>query len=242
MKAARTRNTEHGTQTNRKSLCSGLRSVICALISVFCVLCSLSYADSWEPESALRIFLENNYPWERIEISNISFAGNVPDKSPDLITVVKGPVGKGVFAFIFDGDQKVIAKADIRVLDVVVKSRRPFSRGYVLQDDDLYLSEMDINRMPKSAVRDQETVIGKPLKRSVLADTVIVDNMVEKTPAVKKGRKVVLLISARGFSITAAGEIKEKGHVGTQVKAMNLSSKKEVRGVLVDENTIKVEL
>ncbi|MBI5741916.1 MAG: flagellar basal body P-ring formation protein FlgA [Nitrospirae bacterium] len=218
-----------------------------SLVTFLIVTCHLSLvtlvpAYSWEPEDALRNFLEKNYPWERIDVSNVSFAGNVPDKAPDLIIVEKGPVGKGVFVLVFDGDQKVIAKADVRVLDVVVKSKRPFSRGYVLQDDDLYLSEMDINRMPKGAVRDHETVIGKPLKRSVPADAVIVDNMVDKTQAVKKGRKVVLLISGTGFSITAAGEIREKGYVGTQVKAMNLSSKKEVRGVLVDENTIRVEL
>jgi flagella basal body P-ring formation protein FlgA len=159
-----------------------------------------------------------------------------------VIAVEKGPLGKGVFSFIYDCARKVTVKADVRALDLIVKSKRSFKKGYVFQGDDVYLTEMDISKMPKSAVNDLEAIIGKPLKRSVLADMVIVEDMIETTQTVKKGKKIILLISAQGFSITAAGEIKEKGYVGTQVKAMNLSSKKEVRGVLIDENTVKVEL
>jgi len=52
----------------------------------------------------------------------------------------------------------------------------------------------------------------------------------------------VLLFNAHGFNISAAGETREKGYVGMAVKAINVSSKKEVRGVLIDERTVKVEL
>jgi len=203
---------------------------------------SESLADSLGAENALKVFLENNYPWEKIEVSNVRIAGNIPDQSPEQITVEKGPLGKGIFSFILDNSQKVIVKADVRALGPVVKSKRPFRKGYVLQDDDLYLSEMYVSKMPKSTVNDPEDVIGKPLKRSILADMVIVQEMVEKTQTVKKGSRVVLLISGQGFNISAIGEIKEKGYVGMQVRAKNLSSKKEVRGVLIDENTVKVEL
>jgi flagella basal body P-ring formation protein FlgA len=203
---------------------------------------SETIADSWEPENVLQMFLKNNYPWEKIEVSNVRIAGHIPDKSPDLITVEKGPVGKGVFSFMLDDTQKVIVNADVRALDFVVKSKRPFKKGYVLQDEDIYLSEMDVSKMPKNALQHPEAVIGKSLQRSIMADMVIVEEMLEKNQVVKKGRKVVLIISSRGFNISATGELREKGYVGMQVKAMNLSSKKEVRGVLVDENTVRVEL
>jgi len=206
----------------------------------FCLPAAI--ADPLQPESALQAYLENNYPWQKIEVTNVNVAGDLAGASPDQITVEKGPVGKGVFSFTDENDNKIIVKADIRALDAVVKSIRPLKKGYVLQDSDVYLSEMDINRMPKSAVKNPESIIGKPLKRSILADMVIVQDMIEKTGTVKKGNRVVLLYSAPGFNITAAGEIREKGYIGTQVKAINLSSRKEVRGVLIDENTVKIEL
>lgn len=214
--------------------------VLSAVTVLFCS--SRIMADPLEPGNELQAFLENKYPWGKIEISNVHIVGNIQDKTPELITVEKGPVGKGVFSFIFDNTQKVIVTADVRALDPVVKSKRPYRKGYVLQDEDVYLSEMDIHKMPKSAIHDPETVVGRTLKRSILADMVIAEEMIEKSDVVKKGKRVVLLINGVGFNITAAGEIKEKGYIGTQVKAMNLSSKKEVRGVLIDENTVKVEL
>jgi flagella basal body P-ring formation protein FlgA len=219
-------------------------NTLCICIIVICVALasSESMADSTGAENALKVFLEKNYPWEKIEVSNVRVAGTMSDQSPEEITVEKGPLGKGIFSFMLDNAQKVIVKADVRALGLVVKNKRPLRKGYVLQDDDLYLSEMYISKMPKSAVEDPEDIIGKPLKRSVLADMVIVEEMVEKTQMVKKGSRVILMISGQGFNISAIGELREKGYIGTQVRAMNLSSKKVVRGVLIDENTVKVEL
>ncbi|RJQ55750.1 MAG: flagella basal body P-ring formation protein FlgA [Nitrospiraceae bacterium] len=222
----------------------------CLLFAAFCLLpvCASGFQTSdladetWNPAEALQAFLAENYPWEKIEVSNVHVTGDVPARLPDLITVERGPLGKGVFSFSYDNSRKTTVRADVRAFDFVVKSRRPFNKGYVLQDEDLYVSEMDINKIPKGAVKDPGAVIGKNLKRSVMADMVIAEEMVEKEQLVRKGRKVVLLIGAEGFSIAAAGETKEKGYVGTQIKAMNLSSKKEVRGVLIDENTVRVEL
>jgi flagella basal body P-ring formation protein FlgA len=186
--------------------------------------------------------LAENYPWEKIEISNVKMLGVMPDKAPDTITVEKGPIGKAVFSFLFDNSQKVTVKAEVRVYDNIVKSKRPFKKGYVLSSDDMYLSEMDINKMPKSSVKDPETIVGKSLNRSITANITLTEEMVEKSQVVDKGKQVVLLINAHGFNITTAGETREKGYVGKPVKATNLSSKKEVRGVLINEKTVEVEL
>ncbi|RJQ13386.1 MAG: flagella basal body P-ring formation protein FlgA [Nitrospiraceae bacterium] len=199
-------------------------------------------AASWDPEETLRDFLADNYPWENMEISNVQAGGSIPDKAPDAIIVEKGPLGKGVFTFVFDDDRRITVRADIRAFEKTVRSKRPFKKGYVLTEEDVYMSETDINKMPRNAVKDSGSIIGKPLRRSILANVPIVEGMVEKSQTVKKGRKVLLLINSRQLNISAAGETKENGYVGMPVRAINLSSKKEVRGVLIDENTVKVEL
>ncbi len=224
---------------------SGVRRSIflsCILTFVFCLLNSAVFAAPWAAESVLQTFLTENYPWEKIEISNVKILGAMPDKAPDTITVEKGPIGKAVFSFVFDNSQKVTVKAEVRAYDNIVKSKRPFKKGYVLSSDDLYLSEMDINKMPRSSVKDPETIVGKSLNRSITANITLTEEMVEKSQVVDKGKQVVLLINAHGFNITAAGETREKGYVGKPVKATNLSSKKEVRGVLINERTVEVEL
>jgi len=65
---------------------------------------------------------------------------------------------------------------------------------------------------------------------------------VEKYKVVKRGQMVELIIGNEGFSISASGKTKEKGYVGKPVRAVNLSSKKVVTGVLIDESTVKVKL
>jgi len=69
----------------------------------------------------------------------------------------------------------------------------------------------------------------------------IVDSMVSDKTLVKRGQRVVLVVESPDFNITAVGEIKENAYVGSYVKAMNLTSKKVITGLLIDENTVEVE-
>ena len=231
---------ESGVKVGRSIFCVLFFSL--CLFSVQCLLSISAMAESWDPEEVLMQYLGDNYPWPKIEIEGVKITGAIPAKAPDTIIVEKGPIGKGEFTLLFDDGEKMEVKADVRALDNVVKSRRPFKKGYVLSSEDIYVSEMDIRRMPKSSVQDPEEIIGKPLRRSIIANTTLTENMVEKSQVVDKGKPVTLLIHSRGFDITASGETKEKGYVGMTVKAINISSKKEVRGVLIDERTVEVEL
>ena len=241
------RNKKSGA-SSQESVIRIKKTLICILFSIlslfiaYCLLSTEVIAASWTAEDVLQAFLAEKYPWEKIEISNVKMIGARPDRAPDAINVEKGPLGKAVFSFVFDNSQKVTVTAEVRAFDNVVKSKRPFKKGYVLDNEDLYLSEMDINKMPVSSVKDPETIIGKSLNRSITANITITEDMVEKSQVVDRGKQVVLLISAHGFNITAAGETREKGYVGKAVKAINLSSKREVRGVLINERTVKVEL
>jgi flagella basal body P-ring formation protein FlgA len=234
--------------SNQESVIRIKKTLICVLFSILSLFIfdgSMSaevIAASWTAEDVLQTFLAENYPWEKIEISNVKMISAGPDRVPDTINVEKGPLGKAVFSFFYDDSQKATVTAEVRAFDTVVRSKRPFNKGHVLNNEDLYLSEMDIKRMPVSSVKDPETIIGKSLKRSITANITVTEDMVEKSQVVDKGKQVVLLINAHGFNITAAGETREKGYVGKAVKAINLSSKREVRGVLINERTVKVGL
>lgn len=224
------------------ALCSGfwvLLSVFCVLGSGFCIPSS-AIAAPWDLENVIKEYLTDNYPWAAIEVNNIKVYGDIPEEAPRRIVIKKGPLGKAAFSLEFKGRRAITVTADVRALDWVVKSKRPFRKGHILQKDDVYLSLMDVKRMPRSAIRSPDEIIGKPLKRSVIADMPIVEGMLEKAPLVKRGQPVVLLIESRGLRITTLGMTKEKGYVGMPVKAINLSSRKEVSGILINENTVKV--
>ncbi|MBI4686802.1 MAG: flagellar basal body P-ring formation protein FlgA [Nitrospirae bacterium] len=221
-----------------------LYSVFCILSPVSCLLCLLlvaSPAFAADISDVLKTYLKENYPWAEIEIKNIVTNGDVPDEKPARIIAEKAPPGKTIFNLEFKNGKKITASSEVKAFDPVVKVRRALRKGYVIQEEDVYMTMMDIVQMPKGAVRDSANVVGKPLNRSLISNMIITDSMINDTPLVKKGHKVVLLLESPNFSITTSGETGESAFVGSHVKVINLASKKFVRGLLVDENTVRVE-
>lgn len=221
-----------------------LLHVICTvLISYFIVMPSVFVsAASWSPEDELRSYLLKNYPWEEIDISNVQLIGKISNELPERIIVEKGPLGRAAFSLILKNNKKIILKAHVRAFGRVVKSKRPFKKNHVIASEDIYLSKIDIRKMPGSSVKDPEKILGKSLKRSITVNIPIVEDMIEMSQVVARGESVVLLLSYKGMSIRTSGKTKEKGYVGMPVRAMNISSKKEVIGILVDNRTVKVVL
>jgi flagella basal body P-ring formation protein FlgA len=216
---------------------------ICLLPFIWLLLLNSSSAIalSWSPETVLKAYLKDNYPWTEIEIHDLIVAKEIPDEQPIKIGVDKGPPGKTVFVIEFKNGVKITATASVKALDWIVMSGRAFRKSHYLQKDDVYVKLMDITRIPKGAIKSPEQVIDKLLTRSIPANIPLVDNMIADTPVVKRGSRVTLLVESSSFTITTTGETKENGYVGSNVRAVNLASKKVISGLLVDENTIKVE-
>lgn len=220
---------------------TSLFSVVCVLTSVFLCL-SYSKAETWNPEDELRAYLTDNYPWEEIEVSNVQESGGLSDERPERIQVEKGPLGRAVFAFIFSNDEKVMVSADVKAYGRVIMSKGQLQKRHVIEEEDIYLTRMDVGRLPGNLVKDPEKILGKTAKRSISANVPIKEDMIEMSQLVERGKSVVLLLSHEGMVIRTNGKTKEKGYVGMPVRAINISSKKLVSGVLIDENTVRVEL
>jgi len=201
----------------------------------------LSPAASLNIEDVLKEYIKSHFPWAEIEIHDLIMSKEVPDELPVRIGVEKGLPGKTIFTMGFKNGTIVKATANVKAFDEVVFSGRAFRKGHHLQKEDFYVKLMDITRIPKSAVRNTDQVIGKTLTRSIVANVPILDNMVSDMPVIKRGCKVTLIVESPSFIITTLGEVKENAYVGGNVKAINPASKKVVSGLLVDENTVKVE-
>lgn len=216
--------------------------VLClVLASGFWLLAPATAAASWSPELELTAHLKKNYPWAQIEISELRLSSPAPAEMPTAIVVEKTPPGKCAFRFEFRSGKSISATAFIKAYDQVVISRSGFSKGHILQPSDLYSSLMETARIPKSAAREEEAVVGKRLLRSIVPNMPITNAMISEMPLVKRGHRVVLAVETGGFSIKTAGELKQDAVVGEHVKVINLATKKTVAGLLSDENTVLVE-
>ncbi|MCX7913272.1 MAG: flagellar basal body P-ring formation chaperone FlgA [Thermodesulfovibrionales bacterium] len=197
------------------------------------------YSELTDLSRILKEYLKKNYPWAEIDISEIG-ERTVISELPEKILILKGPPGKTVFLLEFKGNKKVTVTTTVRAFEWIVMSSKPLRKGEILQQDDIYLTLLDVERIPKGSISKIEDAIGKHLNRSVGANMPIVDSMLTQQKKVKRGQLVSMVIESPHFIIRALGEIKDDAFVGKKVKVINIASKKTVTGVLVDENTVKV--
>jgi len=220
----------------------GIRNSVLFAISslLFAMLVVSAYAEQQNIEDMLKNYLLDNYPWKRIEIKNVKTDSRIPMDTPTEIKTIKGPLGNATFVLEFKDAEKALVDANVVAFDEVIKSKRAVKKGQILREDDVYVDVVDVTKV-LGGVRNIKEIVGKPLRRSIVVNAVITEDMIEKNIVVNKDTKVMLIVESQGFVITAVGKLKEKGYVGMPVRVINLSSKKEVLGELINENTVKVE-
>ncbi len=196
---------------------------------------------SWSPEAVLRSYLGSQFPWAAVDISDLEVSAVLPDDAPQSIVVEKSPPGRSVFRFEFRNGRSLQVTTYVKTFDRVVMARSACPRGYELKRDDVYETLMESGRLPRGAIRSLDRAVGKPLLRSVTANTPLTGIMVSESALIKRGRKVMIAVEKPGFTIRAAGQLSQDAAVGDMVKALNVQSKKIVTGMLVDENTVRVE-
>lgn len=193
------------------------------------------------PAEILRTYVLEHRPWVDVEIRNLAMSTDPPAGIPRRIVVERGLPGRTVFAMEYGNGVTVKATADVAAFEEVVASARSLSKERPLKEGDVYLMRMEVENIPTGAVMDLQAVVGKTLTRQIGANLPIVDHYLAGSPLVKRGGKVTLLVEANGIRITTTGETRDNAYVHASVRAVNLASRKTVTGILIDENTVRVD-
>ncbi len=202
---------------------------------------SAAHAAGPAPAEILRTYVLGHRPWADVEVRNLTLSADLPAGSPGRIVVERGLPGRTVFAMEYGNGVTVKAAADVAAFEEVVASARPLSRERALAEGDVCLVRMEVENIPTGAVTDPQAVVGKTLTRSIGANLPIVDRYLAGSPLVKRGGKVTLLVETGRVRITAAGQIRDNAYVNASVRAVNIMSRKTVTGILIDENTVRVD-
>jgi len=221
------------------------KCLFCFLSIFFGVLISFGFVWSawsatWEPREIVKQYLRSHYPWSEIEILDLSAEAELPKDPPVKVYLISGPLGRAVFSFGFRSGQRAIIQAQIRALDWVVATRRPLKRGQIIDKEDVYQSLIDVRKIPKDVSTRLEGTWGKVVMQSLEINTPIAENNLGDIPVIKKGQRVTLIISAPGLKITTQGETREDGYPGRQIRVVNLFSNRDIRGIPIDDTSVKV--
>lgn len=149
----------------------------------------------------------------------------------------------GMMVFFANGREvrKIRFSARIDIYADVLVPRHFLKMHHEIQADDIQFINKNIAGLPQDVITEKKEVLGKRTTLSINNPEVLRLSLVEDPPLVNKGDRVILLIEDDHFKITALGEAKEVGRKGDRIKLINLSSKKEVYGRVLDGNTVQVD-
>jgi flagella basal body P-ring formation protein FlgA len=181
----------------------------------------------------LEDYLKKEFGFEEVYIDNLKLNGKL-DELPDNLQIERFYGRYLKFSCVKDG--KVFdGKADIRAFKKVITAKYGLEKGRELAEEDVVERLIEFSKVPKGAITDISTVLGKTLKSSIQANGVITEN---KLITVKKGETVVIKIERPTFSLKMEGKALEDGYSGRLIRVLNLSSNKVIKGMVQDDKTI----
>jgi flagella basal body P-ring formation protein FlgA len=206
-----------------------------------------------EVQKFLKDYFEKNMVFDnhtQIEVREVKILDDAAFSSSSMITGVLLPPhafrGGDIFATILfnlnNGEiKKIRVNAKIEILKEVVVTTRYLPRHHQIKKEDVKVVLRKISSFPFNGFTDIKEVIGKRTSLSVNPGEILQEGMVEAIPLIRKGNPVTLLIESSKFRITAPGEAREDGRIGDRIRLINLISKKQIFGKVVDEKTVIVE-
>jgi flagella basal body P-ring formation protein FlgA len=137
--------------------------------------------------------------------------------------------------------REIRVQARVEIYADVLVARNSLRRHQVVEEKDVQVLNRNITSLPGDVATTLQEVLGKRMTLSVNSQEVLRKSMVEVPPLVKKGERVTLLVENPSFTITSVGEAKEDGRKGDRIRAVNIASKREVYGEVLDDHTVQVD-
>jgi flagella basal body P-ring formation protein FlgA len=162
--------------------------------------------------------------------------------------IINGYTGKNRANFIVTLSDN--AKNEKRLLvdisyDATVEAfvtAKPIKKGEYLSESDFYVIRHKISRLPVAAVINRSEIEGKFTKAPIGQGVIVRADFLTSSLSVKKGQRVNVLIAANNLTLSTSGVLRTDAVMGNSVKVMCDISKKEISGILVSADTVKVEI
>ncbi|MFN3740047.1 MAG: flagellar basal body P-ring formation chaperone FlgA [Thermodesulfovibrionales bacterium] len=209
------------------------------LISILIAISSSSLAYE-KVDELLRETLIRHYNCDDVKIENIRYSETI-NSIPLEIKIEETSHGLTLFNIKLPDGKIIKASAKISLLGRVIVSKRPLRKGSILTEGDLDLRLVDLKRIPPGAFRRSDEITGRIINRSLSHGVIITDDMLAKGDSIKRGKRILIVAESPYFRISVPGELRENTVVGGYARAINLQTKKTVSGILIDEDTMRVE-
>ena len=203
-----------------------------------------------EIEAAVRVALEDRAMDHRLELvldnpglslqlpgaSEASLAVTGLSHDPDsgrFVAHIAAPANGQPFARI-----SVTGRA-MQLTEVPVL-RRNLNPGDVIRADDIEWITLRVNRLSRSTVSDQGSLIGMSPRRPIRSQQIIRTTDLQTPIVVAKNSLVTIRLQTQRMELTVRGRALEDGAQADVVRVMNTTSNSVVNAVVIDTGTVVV--
>lgn len=195
-------------------------------------------------EENIRFALQERFPYaERIDVA-LSGEERISFPTSTFVVVLPKTVKPWGTqrATLVDpsGTYRKEVRFTVSVYRPVVRALRDLPVGETLQAGDVTVQIEPLSQENEKALGDLDAVIGKSLRRAVRGGEVIAASNLAKDVLIKRGDLVTLVAEYKGIVVTTTGKARGEGTLGDRIVVENLSSRKRMEGIIVDERTVRV--
>lgn len=122
----------------------------------------------------------------------------------------------------------------------VVVATRPLAARRLVGADDVALAEHDIADLPAGYLTDPGKVVGRTLLRPLAQGEPVQQGQLRAPAIVERGQLVTLYWQAGGLKVSARGEARSAAAADGRVRVRNLSSGRDVDGVVREDGQVEV--
>lgn len=135
---------------------------------------------------------------------------------------------------------QVYVAVTLHALTGVVVATRPLAARTQVASTDVAIKEHDIAGLPAGYVTDPAAVVGRILLRPLAQGEPVEGNQLQAQTLIERGQLVTLYWQSSGLRVSARGEAKTAAAADGRVRVRNLSSGRELEGVVRGEGLVEV--
>jgi flagella basal body P-ring formation protein FlgA len=136
----------------------------------------------------------------------------------------------------------MLVEASYDILTSIFIASKPLLNGSTITKDDVYSVKQKNSRLPSNAVTNIADIEGKTLKSNVAQGAILRSGFFSNSSGIKKGKEVIVLVEGENVLISTKGVLGNDAAIGGVVRVLCSAPRKEIVGILVSSDTVKVKI
>lgn len=201
-------------------------------------------------EDIFKDFVLSKAPWnpQDITIRSIYYSGSVDLPAGEMnYEVTANPRERFLgnvaltIQFLVNGTKERSLKVTgkVEVMQNVVHALRPMKRNDIVSSGDVEVQRINISDTPDRYVTSPDQIVGKRLVREVGLRQPIPLADFDSPNALKRGLGVTIIYEQGGLRLTAKGQTREEGSVGSTIRVVNVMTNKTIFCRVLDSTTVQ---